>query len=66
MRTNGIVVPAPAFDDDLGFAQRVEDLAVEQLISQAGVDGMDGPCTGIGVRLQVPVEGTSQELSHAD
>jgi hypothetical protein len=43
MRTNGIVVPAPAFDDDLGFAQRVEDLAVEQLISQAGVEALDEP-----------------------
>ena len=26
---------APAFDDDLGFPQRVEDLAVEQFVSQA-------------------------------
>jgi len=36
-------VPPPAFDDDLGFAQRVEDLAVEQLVAQAGVEALDEP-----------------------
>jgi hypothetical protein len=25
----------PTFDDDLGFAQRVEDFTIEQLIAQA-------------------------------
>jgi hypothetical protein len=35
MRTDGVVVTAPAFDDDLGFTQRVEDLAVEQFVTQA-------------------------------
>ena len=37
----GIVVTAPAFDDDLGFAQRVEDLAVEQLVPQACIEALD-------------------------
>src|ERR1043166_1037250 len=41
MRAHGIVVTAPAFDDDLGFAQRVEDLAVEQLVAQARVEAFD-------------------------
>jgi len=30
-----IVVASPALDDDLGLAQSVEDLAVEQLIAAA-------------------------------
>ena len=29
-----IQVPAPTLDDDLGFLERVEDLAVEQLIPE--------------------------------
>jgi len=27
----------PAFDDDLSFSEGVEDLAIEQLIAQAGI-----------------------------
>ncbi len=30
MRPDGIVMPAPALDDDLRLAESVEDLAVEQ------------------------------------
>jgi hypothetical protein len=41
MRPDRIVMPPPAFDDDLGFAQRVEDLAVEQLVAQARVKTFD-------------------------
>jgi len=36
-----IVVASPALDDDLGLAQSVEDLAVEQLIAKAGVEALD-------------------------
>jgi len=32
-----VVVASPALDNDLGLAQSVEDLAVEQLIAKAGV-----------------------------
>ena len=32
---------SPALDDDLGLAQSVEDLAVEQLIAKAGVEALD-------------------------
>jgi hypothetical protein len=39
MRANHIVVPPPTLDDDLGFAQRVEDLAIEKLVAQARVEG---------------------------
>jgi len=34
-------VPSPTLDDDLGFAQRLEDLAVEQLVAQARVETLD-------------------------
>jgi hypothetical protein len=33
----GVEVFPPFFDDDLGFAQRVKDLAVEQLIAETGI-----------------------------
>src|SRR5262245_9238952 len=36
-----VVVASPALDDDLGLAQGVEDLAVEQLIAKAGVEALD-------------------------
>src|SRR5664279_2442224 len=35
MRTDGVVVTAPAFDDDLRLFQRVEDFPVEQFVTQA-------------------------------
>src|ERR1019366_8497678 len=35
MRPDGVVVTAPAFDDDLSFPQREEDFAVEQFVTQA-------------------------------
>ena len=38
MRTDRVVVNPPAFDDNLGFFQRVEQLAVEQLIAHLPVD----------------------------
>ena len=30
----GVVVATPALDDDLGFSQGVEDLAIEQFVTQ--------------------------------
>ncbi len=41
MRPNGVVVTPPTLDDDLGFLQRGEDLAIEQLIPQAGIGVLD-------------------------
>jgi hypothetical protein len=35
MRSDRIVVPAPAFDDDLCLLQRIEDFPVEQFVAQA-------------------------------
>src|SRR5262245_28555695 len=34
MRPDCVVVTAPAFDDDLCLAQRIEDLAIEPLVAQ--------------------------------
>src|SRR5215467_11815980 len=41
VRPDRVVVASPALDDDLGLAQGVEDLAVEQLIAKAGVEALD-------------------------
>ena len=41
MRPNGVVVASPALDDDLSLAQRVEDLAIEQFVAQAGIEALD-------------------------
>jgi hypothetical protein len=38
---NRVVVASPALDDDLGLAQSVENLAVEQLIAKASVEALD-------------------------
>jgi hypothetical protein len=34
-------VTPPAFDDNLGFSERVEDFAIEQLIAQTRIEGLD-------------------------
>ena len=36
-----VVEAAPALDDDACLGQRVEDLAIEQLIAQAGVKAVN-------------------------
>ena len=41
VRPLGVVVLSPAFDDDLGFSQRIEDFSVQQLISEPGVEALD-------------------------
>ncbi len=38
VRPDGVVVAAPFLDQDLGFAQGVEDLAVEEFIAKPGVE----------------------------
>ena len=34
MQTDRVVVPSPGFDQHLGFGEAVEDLAVEQFVTQ--------------------------------
>src|SRR3954467_5855034 len=41
MRANRLVVTAPALDDDLRLAKRVEDLAIEQFVAQARIEALD-------------------------
>src|SRR4030081_949792 len=43
MRPHGVVVTTPAFNDDLRLPQRVEDLAIEQLVAQPGIKTLDEP-----------------------
>jgi hypothetical protein len=38
---------SPAFDDDLGLAQSVEDFAVEQVIAKAGIEPLDVALSGM-------------------
>jgi hypothetical protein len=37
----GVVVLAPLFDQHLGFLERVEHLAVQQLVAELAVEGFD-------------------------
>ena len=39
MRTHGVVVPSPSLDHNLGLVERVEDLPVEQFVTQFSVEG---------------------------
>ena len=41
MRAVRIVVASPAFDEDLGFVQRIEEFPVQQLIPKLSVKGFD-------------------------
>jgi hypothetical protein len=43
MRALRVVLTAPAFDEDLGFVQRIEEFHVQQLIPQLSIKGLDIP-----------------------
>ena len=38
VRSHGVVMPPPLFDQDRFFPQRVEDLAIQQLIPELAVE----------------------------
>ena len=40
MWSDGVVVDAPLFDDDLCLLQGVKDLAIQELVSEAGIEGL--------------------------
>ena len=40
MRPNGVEVPPPALDEDLGLQQRIELLSREQLVAELGVEAL--------------------------
>jgi hypothetical protein len=67
VRPDCVVVPPPAFDDDLGFAHRVEDIAVEQLVAQARIETLDNPLSPTASRGDVGglcADGTDSLLHH--
>jgi hypothetical protein len=41
VRSDWVVVAAPALDDGLGFTEGVEDLAIEQCIAQTSIQTFD-------------------------
>jgi len=41
VRSLRVVVLAPLLDDDLGLVQGIEDLAIEQLVAEAGIEALD-------------------------
>src|SRR5215210_5473232 len=43
MGPDRIVMPSPAFDDDLSLPQGVEDLSIQQLVSEPGVERLHIP-----------------------
>jgi len=40
MQPHGVIVPLPPFNDDLCFAQHIEQYPVEQLIPELAVEGL--------------------------
>ncbi len=38
MRTMNVVMPSPLLDQDRGFFQRIEDLRVQQLVSELAIE----------------------------
>ena len=40
MWSDGVVVDAPLFDDDLCLLQGVKDLTIQELVSEAGIEGL--------------------------
>ena len=72
MRPDGVVMPAPALDDDLRLAKSVEDLSVEQLVPKPGIEALDvailpwaarSDVGGLGSDRRVPLlDGLGDEL----
>src|SRR3954468_13065130 len=60
MRTVAVVVPPPAFDHDLGFRQRVEDLAAEQLVPELAVEALAVAVLPRAAGLDVGCRGTDR------
>jgi hypothetical protein len=40
VQSHRVVVPAPLLDDDAGFLEGVEALAIEQLVPEAGIEAL--------------------------
>src|SRR5918995_4241493 len=61
----GVIVPAPALDDDLGFLERIEDLAVEQLVPELPLSrrSTGSPPPPSGPALSAPQLGAASRRS---
>jgi hypothetical protein len=53
MWSKRIVEAPPAFHDDAGFGEGVEDLAIEKLVAEAGVEALDVSILPRAPRLDV-------------
>ncbi len=54
MGSYGVVLHPPPFNQHLGLQQRVEDLAIEQLITQLAVERLDVAVLPGAARLRLP------------
>ena len=53
MRTERVVEAPPAFDDDASLSERVEDLTIEQFVTEAGIEALDVSILPRASRLDV-------------
>ena len=65
MWPDGVVVPAPALDQHLCLAKRGEDLAVEQLVPELGVEALAIPILPGTTRLDEQRYGAFTSVSDA-
>ena len=67
MRPDCAKVPPPAFDDDLGLLQHIEDFTIEQFITQARVEALDVAILPRATRCDVgsPCADRCDPLSHS-
>ena len=59
MWTKGVVEAPPALDHDAGLSKSVEDLAIEKLVTEAGVEALDVSILPWAPRLDVGSLGTN-------
>src|SRR3712207_7897055 len=59
--TDGVVMPPPTFDHDLGLPKRVEALAVAQLVPKPGVEALHVAVFPRAARRDVGRLGRSEE-----
>ena len=59
VRPEGVVVPAPSFDRDLGFSKSVEDLPVQEFVAHRAIEGL-------AVTILTRVAGRYVEGLHSD
>src|SRR5918998_399959 len=65
VRAHRVVVPPPALDHDLRLAQAVEDLAVQQLVPEPGIEALDEAVIGAAVaRHAAQDEEVGEDIDH--